>query len=39
LPQAAVEAIADAGHWPHEERPDLVLEALQRFFSKRAAEG
>ena len=39
LPQAEVEAIADAGHWPHEERPDLVLEALQRFLTKHAAEG
>lgn len=39
LPGARFERIADAGHWPHEERPELVLEALQRFFTERDAEG
>ena len=39
LPQARVESISDAGHWPHEERPELVLEALQRFLAERDAEG
>jgi haloalkane dehalogenase len=39
LPQARIERVSDAGHWPHEERPDLVLEALQRFFMEHAAEG
>jgi haloalkane dehalogenase len=39
LPQACVEAISDAGHWPHEERPELVLEALLKFFTERDAEG
>ena len=39
LPQARIERLDDAGHWPHEERPELVLEALQRFFTERAAEG
>ena len=39
LPHAHVETLADAGHWPHEERPELVLRALQRFFTQRDAEG
>jgi len=39
LPRAQMETITDAGHWPHEERPDLVLHALQRFFTLRDAEG
>jgi len=28
FPHANATRIADAGHWPHEERPDLVLAAL-----------
>jgi len=39
LPHAQVEPISDAGHWPHEERPEIVLEAVQRFLSQRDAEG
>lgn len=39
LPQARIEPLADAGHWPHEERPELVLQAVQRFFTEHAAEG
>jgi len=39
LPQAQVEQLSDAGHWPHEERPDLVLRAVQRFFTQHDAEG
>ena len=39
LPQARIEALSDAGHWPHEECPELVLEAMQRFLTKRDAEG
>jgi len=39
LPQAQVEAFSDAGHWPHEEQPELVLEALTRFLTERDAEG
>jgi len=31
LPHAHVEALADAGHWPHEEAPELVEAALSRF--------
>lgn len=38
LPQALLVAINDAGHWPHEERPEIVLEALQRFLTKTDAE-
>jgi len=39
LPHAKIENFADAGHWPHEERPELVLQALQRFLTERDAEG
>jgi len=39
LPHASMAAIADAGHWPHEERSDLVLQALHRFFTEHDAEG
>jgi len=39
LPHAQIESVSDAGHWPHEERPELVLQALQRFFTQRDAEG
>jgi haloalkane dehalogenase len=39
LPHAELVALDDAGHWPHEERPDLVLEALQGFWSRCDAEG
>jgi haloalkane dehalogenase len=28
FPHATVTRIDDAGHWPHEERPDLVIAAL-----------
>ena len=28
FPHAHTTAIADAGHWPHEEAPDLVVRAL-----------
>ena len=39
VPHARLERLADAGHWPHEEHPELVLNALQRFFTEHAAEG
>ena len=39
LPKAQIEALSDAGHWPHEECPELVLEAMQRFLATRDAEG
>ena len=29
FPQARVTRIRDAGHWPHEEQPELVLAALK----------
>ena len=29
FPDASVTRIDDAGHWPHEERPDLVVAALE----------
>ena len=38
LPRAKIEGFADAGHWPHEERPELVFRALQRFFDEHDAE-
>jgi haloalkane dehalogenase len=31
LPAAHVEAIAGAGHWPHEEEPARVVSAIERF--------
>lgn len=31
LPDAAVVKIENAGHWPHEEEPQQVIEAIQRF--------
>lgn len=31
LPQARVERIDGAGHWPHEEEPGRVVEAIERF--------
>jgi len=31
LPNATVVELADAGHWPHEEEPSRVLEALRHF--------
>jgi haloalkane dehalogenase len=31
LPDATVVKIAGAGHWPHEEEPQQVIEAMQRF--------
>ena len=31
LPQAMVVAIPDAGHWPHEESPDQVIDAVRTF--------
>lgn len=33
LPEATVVPIADAGHWPHEEEPARVVEALERFLN------
>ncbi|HEY3254842.1 MAG TPA: alpha/beta fold hydrolase [Polyangiaceae bacterium] len=39
LPQARIEALNDAGHWPHEEQPERTLEALLRLFAERDAEG
>ncbi len=31
LPNAIVAPIAAAGHWPHEEEPEAVIEAIERF--------
>lgn len=33
LPDAAVARVADAGHWPHEEDPRGVIEAIERFLN------
>jgi haloalkane dehalogenase len=33
LPDAAVVTLADAGHWPHEEDPQRVIEAIERFLN------
>jgi len=34
LPTARVVEVEDAGHWPHEERPDRVIDALQNFLNE-----
>jgi haloalkane dehalogenase len=39
LPQAVIEALAESGHWPHEEQPELVLAALTKFLTERDGEG
>lgn len=31
LPHATVAVIPAAGHWPHEEEPERVIEAIERF--------
>jgi haloalkane dehalogenase len=31
LPQASVVELAEAGHWPHEEEPARVVDALRQF--------
>ena len=31
LPEAEVVRIAEAGHWPHEEEPAQVIDAMRRF--------
>lgn len=33
LPGAAVARVADAGHWPHEEDPQRVIEEIGRFMN------
>jgi haloalkane dehalogenase len=33
LPDADVVRLADAGHWPHEEEPRRVVEAIERFLN------
>ena len=33
VPHASVVELADAGHWPHEEAPDAVIEALRKFLT------
>ena len=35
MPHAHTTAIAGAGHWPHEEEPAAVVEALQRVITRR----
>lgn len=35
LPQATVLALEDAGHWPHEEQPQAVLDALTSSLGER----
>ena len=34
VPHASFVELADAGHWPHEEAPDAVVEALRTFLGK-----
>jgi haloalkane dehalogenase len=35
LPHACIEKIADAGHWPHEEAPARVVDAIEGFLQPR----
>ncbi|HTV19529.1 MAG TPA: alpha/beta fold hydrolase [Polyangiaceae bacterium] len=37
LPDAEVLDVGDAGHWPHEEQPQLVGDAVRRFLRAEAA--
>jgi pimeloyl-ACP methyl ester carboxylesterase len=39
LPAATTIALADAGHWPHEERPDEVVRAVREFVDQSATIG
>ena len=39
LPHARTTRLADAGHWPHEEAPDEVIEALRATVATPAAPG
>ncbi len=34
LPNATLEVIAEAGHIPHEEQPQIFMEAIQNFLAK-----
>jgi haloalkane dehalogenase len=36
LPSAEVVALPGAGHWPHEEEPERVVEAMRAFLSRGA---
>jgi haloalkane dehalogenase len=38
FPHAETVSLGDAGHWPHEEAPQLVVEALERFTPARTAQ-
>jgi haloalkane dehalogenase len=33
LPHATVRELAEAGHWPHEEAPSEVAEAIDEFLA------
>lgn len=33
LPDAEIVQLDDAGHWPHEEQPDRVVAAIERFLA------
>lgn len=33
LPEARVSELPESGHWPHEEEPDKVIEALRNFLA------
>lgn len=34
FPHAIVTRVDDAGHWPHEERPDVVIEAVRAHLAR-----
>lgn len=34
LPQASVLELAEAGHWPHEEQPDVCVASVQEFLAR-----
>lgn len=36
VPDAEVVTLANAGHWPHEEEPEAVIEAMRRFLHRTA---
>ena len=38
-PHAMVEEIAEAGHWPHEESPERVINAFRAFLRTNQGRG
>jgi haloalkane dehalogenase len=37
VPDTEIVTLPNAGHWPHEEEPDAVIDAMRRFLHRTAA--